>query len=150
MYYNNATNLDNGLRPSAISLVGYGCKIRKASRCWPTVSNRTILATKQELFFTKLAPVQNITDTEGLDFLLILLPFNTTIYFFVKNFFPNVKISVNTIFECCYLFLRWKISHPLSTYTTGGMEEGSSKLCTGAYKGREVSHLMCTHAFTRT
>ena len=138
------------LRPSAISLVGYGCKIRNVSRCWLTLSNRTILATKQELFFTKLAPVQSITDTEGLDFLLILLPFNTTIYFFVKNFFPNVKISVNTIFECCYLFFRWKISHPLSTYATGGMEEGSSKLCTGAYKGREVSHLMCTHALTRT
>ena len=39
-----------------------------------TVSNETILATKQEFFFTKVAPVQSITDFVLLDFWLILLP----------------------------------------------------------------------------
>ena len=43
-------------------LDGYGSKIRKLSRCRSTVSNETILATKQQFFFTKVAPVQNIAD----------------------------------------------------------------------------------------
>ena len=61
----------------------------------------------------------------------------TTIYFFAKNFFlSNVYISVNTIFECSYLFFDWVIGHPLSTYATGGIERGPSKMCTGAYWGR--------------
>ena len=49
-----------------------------------------ILVTKQEFFFTKVAPVQSIADIVLLDFWLILLPFissYTTIYFFVKNIF---------------------------------------------------------------
>ena len=40
----------------------------------PTVSNETILATKQEFFFTKVALVQGITDIVILGFLLKLLP----------------------------------------------------------------------------
>ena len=38
------------------------------------VSNETFLATKQELFFAKVAPVQSITDIVLLVFSLILLP----------------------------------------------------------------------------
>ena len=56
-----------------------------------------------------------------------------------KFFFLNVYISVNTIFECCYLFFGWKIGHPLSTCATGGMEGRYSKVCTGAYRGRGVA-----------
>ena len=57
-----------------------------------TLSNETILATKQEFFFTKVAPVQSITDIVLLGFSLILLPgmfilYYTIIYFFVNNFF---------------------------------------------------------------
>ena len=48
-YYNNAIH-------GRISLDGYGSKIQKVSRCRPTVSNETILATKQEFFLTKVAP----------------------------------------------------------------------------------------------
>ena len=46
-----------------------------------TVSNETILATKQEFFFTKVAPVNNITDIALLGFSLKLLPgmFHTTL-----------------------------------------------------------------------
>ena len=61
------------------------------------------------------------------------LPY-TNIYFFIIIFFPNVYISVNTIFEC-YLFFGWEISHPLSTYASGGIEEGSCKMCTRGERG---------------
>ena len=37
----------------------YSCKIRKVCRCKPAVSNETILATRQEFFFTKIAIVQS-------------------------------------------------------------------------------------------
>ena len=111
--------------------------------------NETILATKQEFFFTNVALVKSITDIVLLGFWLILLPWMfissyTTIYFFVKNFFSNVYISVNTIFECSYLSFGWEIGHPLSMYVTRGMKW--SKMCTGAYRGRGVSRLMCTYA----
>ena len=109
-----------------ISLEGYGSKIRKVTRCRSTESNETILATKQDIFFTKVAPVQSITDIVILSFWLILLSWMfissyTTICFFVKNFFLNVYISVKTIFECSYMFFGWEIGHPLSTYATRGM-----------------------------
>ena len=49
----------------------------------------------------------------------------TTIYFFVKKFiFSNVYISVNTTFECLYMFFGWGRGHQLSTYATGGGREG--------------------------
>ena len=67
------------------------------------------------------------------EFWLMLLPFissNTTIYFFVKKFFSNVYTSVNTIFECCYLFVGWEIS------------------CVQWERG--VSRLICTYALTCT
>ena len=38
------------------------------------VSNETILATKNEFFFTKVVPEQNVTDIALLGFSLILLP----------------------------------------------------------------------------
>ena len=47
---------------------------KHVSRCRPTVWNETILATKQEFFFTKVAPVQSITDIVLLGFWLILPP----------------------------------------------------------------------------
>ena len=109
------------LRSGAIPLDGYGFKIRKISRCRPTISNGTTLATKKEFFFTKVAPVQSITDIVLLGFLLILLSFispNTTIYFFVKNqfffwMFIFQWIRYSNVVIC---FFRWEIGHPLSTY----------------------------------
>ena len=112
-----------------ISLDGYGSKIRTESRHRPAVSNETILATKQEFFFTKIAPVQSITDFALLVCLINTAPldviFHPTlpIYSFVI-FFSNGYISVNTIFECSYLFFNSEIGHALSTYATGAMEEG--------------------------
>ena len=108
------------MRSSSISLDGYGSKIRKVSGCRPAGSNETILATRQEFFFIKVAPLQSTTDTVLLDFWLMLLSWMfissyTTIYIFVKNFifFANVYVSVKTIFECLYR------GHQLSTYATG-------------------------------
>ena len=54
-YYSNDINM-------RISFVGYGSRIWKVSRCRPKVSNETILATKQEFYLTKAAPVQSIAD----------------------------------------------------------------------------------------
>ena len=51
----------------------YDSKTRNVSRCRPTVPNEIILATKQEFFFTKVAPVQKITDILLLGFWLMLL-----------------------------------------------------------------------------
>ena len=111
-----------------ISFDENGFKIRKVSRCRPTVSNEPTLTTKQEFFFEKVAPVQSITDIVLLGFWLILLPgmfisSYTTICFLAKNFFSsNVYISVNTIFKCFYLSFSCEIGHPLSMYVTRGME----------------------------
>ena len=55
----------------------------------------TIVASKQEFFFNKVAPVQSIADIVPLNFWLILLPFIsscTTIYFFIKNIFFSQMI----------------------------------------------------------
>ena len=38
------------------------------SRYRPAVSNETVLAARQEFFFTKVVPVQSITDIVLLDF----------------------------------------------------------------------------------
>ena len=45
-----------------MSLDGYSSKIRKVSRCIPTVSNQIILGIELEFLFTKAAPIQSITD----------------------------------------------------------------------------------------
>ena len=39
-----------------------GPKILTVSRCRPALSTETVLATRQELFFTKVASVQSITN----------------------------------------------------------------------------------------
>ena len=124
---------------------GYSSKIRKVSGCRPTVSNETILATEQEFFFTKEAPVQIITDIALLGFWFILLPYMfissyTTICFFVNKIFSSVYISVNTIFQRSYLFLDWEISHALSACATGRMEGENHPKC--VQEGEEY-HASC-------
>ena len=59
----------------------------------------------------------------------------TTIHFFVKNFFSNDYISVNTIFECSYFFF-WLINRPsIKCVRNWGNGGRSSKMCTSAYRG---------------
>ena len=71
-----------------------------------------------------------------------------TIYFFVKNIiFPNVFISVITIFECLYMFLLRK-GPQLSTYATaGGMGEGHPK-CVQLRTGTEGCYRHGTYALS--
>ena len=79
------------------SLDGYVPKTPKVSKYRPTVPNKTILTTKQEFFFTKVAPVQSITDIALLSFWLILLLLN--IYFILHY---NVFFRKLFFFECSY------------------------------------------------
>ena len=64
----------------------------------------------QEFFFTKIAPVESITDVVILDFLLMLLSgmfissYTTNLLFRKEIVFLNVYISMNTVFECLYMF----------------------------------------------
>ena len=125
------------------------------SRGRPTVSNETIQATKQEFFCTKVAPIQSITDIVLLGFWLILFSWMfisscTTIYFFVNIFFSNVYISVNTIFECSYLFYVWELGHPLSTWATGGMEGVIQNLyrCVQGKRGITPHVYVCTYTIS--
>ena len=127
---------------------GYGSKIRKVSRFRSTVSNETILATRNQVFFYKSSSLRSITDMILLGFWLILHPGMfispyTTIYFFEKKiFFSNVYISVNTIFEYSYLYFCWEIDHPVSMYVTKGMERGHPN-CVQVRTGGEGYHASC-------
>ena len=125
-YYNNAINV-------RISLDGHASKIRKASRCRPTVSNETILATKQEFFFTKVAPLQSMTDIVLLGFWLILLPWMfissyTTIYFFIKNFF--FKYLCFSQYDIrMFLFVFWLRNRPSLKYVRNWGNGGAHPNC---------------------
>ena len=63
--------------------------------------------------------------------------------FFRKDFFSDVYISVNTIFECSYLFFGWEIDHPLSTCATEGIEGVLQKCVLVHTGGGERSHASC-------
>ena len=145
-YYNNIINV-------RISLDGYGSKIRKISRSRPTVSNETILATKQEFFFTEVALVQSITDIVLVSLLINTAPQNVYFIlhyhlFFVKIFFfEYLYLSEYDI--RMFLFVSWLRNRPSIKYVRNqGNVGGSSKMCTGAYSGNGVSRLMCTYALT--
>ena len=89
-----------------------------------SIINETILETRQEFFFTKVALAQSTTDIVLLDCWLILLFWlfissYITIYFFVNKFIcSNVYISLNAKFECLYMLFGWESDHQLGTYPT--------------------------------
>ena len=144
-YYNNTINV-------RISLEVYGSEITKVSRGRPTVSNETILATKQEFSSTKGAPVKSITDIVLVGFWLILLPgmfisSYTTIYLFVIFFFfSNAYISVNMILECSYLSFGWEIGYPVSTHLTRGVEV----VIQNVHRCVQVERGITSHVYIRT
>ena len=78
----------------------------------------------------------------------MFISFHTTIYFFVKDFFSNVYISVNTLLECSNLFFGQEIGHPLSNYATGGMEGEVIQNVYRCVQGERVSRLKCMYALT--
>ena len=49
-------------------------------------------------------------------------------------------VSVNTIYECCYLFLGWEIGHSVTSYTAGGIEGGHPKCLQVRTAGREMKN----------
>ena len=115
----------------------------KVSRCRPAVSNETILATRQEFFFTKVTPAQTIIDIISLVFWPMLLSWifsssYTTFYFFTKTFiFSNVYISVNTIFECLYM-LFWLRKGSLIKYVRNWQPVEVGWGCRGV-----IQHVQC-------
>ena len=72
----------------------------------------------------------------------------TIISFFVKNFFSSVYTSVNTKFECSYLYFGWEIGNPLSMYVTRGID-GIHPKCVKVRTGGEEYHTSCvrTHLY---
>ena len=82
----------------------------------------------------------------------------TTIYFFVKKFiFSNVYISVNSIFECLYMFLVEKEAINYKCIRNCWGDEGQSKMLTAAYSGSGITphgsyalisfHVFCSFFF---
>ena len=70
----------------------------------------------------------------------------TIIYFFVKNFFSNVYILVNTIFERSYLSFGWEIGHPLSMHVTRGIEG----VIQNVYRCVQVEKCIMCHVYVHT
>ena len=144
------------LRSSSIFLKIFGSKIWKVSRCRPAVSNETILAVRQELLFTKNTSRAKHNWHCIIGFLinaaLLNVFFNLLYhYFFVKKFiFLNVCISVNTIFECLYMFL-WLRKGPSITYVRNWQLVGnwrSSQMRAAAYRGESVTGHVYVHTYT--
>ena len=74
----------------------------------------------------------------------------TTIYIFVKKFIcSNVYISVNTVFECLYMFFLLR-KGPLIKYVRTGNWWGMGviKNVYSCVQGGTVSRLMCTYILT--
>ena len=82
-------------------------KMRRVIRCIPAMSNENILATRQEFFVPKAAPIQSITNLLVLDFWLMLLH----LFIFLNVFYFSEC-------ECLDLFFGWKWNHQLSTYVS--------------------------------
>ena len=72
-------------------------------------------------------------------------------FFFRKEYilFLHVYISVNTIFECCYLFFSSEKGHPLNACATEGMEGGHPKYAQ-VHTGADGYHASCVLAHLQT
>ena len=65
------------------------------------------------------------------------------LFFHKKFIFSNVYISVNTIFQCSYMFLGWERGHQLSRYAAVG---GMGRVIQNAYncvQGGGGCHVSC-------
>ena len=102
---------------------GYGSKIRKVSRYRSTVSV-TFLATKQEFSFTKVSPIQSVTEIVLLGFLINTTPLNV---YFILNY--------HLFFIKSYLFFVCEMGHTLNTCATGRMGGGHKKCVQGRTVG---------------
>ena len=84
------------MRSSSISLDEYGSKIQKVNRYRPAVLNETILITRQEILFIKVAPVKSITGI--IEFLI-----NTALLkvYFILHYHLFFRKEIY-FFECLY------------------------------------------------
>ena len=140
------------LRSSSISFDGYRSKIWKVSRRRPVASNETILAIKQVFFFTKVAPIQSITDIVLLDFWLMVVS-----WMFISSYTTIYISQRNLFFECLYfseydirmsLYVIWLRKVPSIKYLCNWWG-GLGRVIQNAYfwvQEEGVSHLMCTYA----
>ena len=132
----------------------YGSKIQKVSRCRPAVSNETIPVTRQGFLFTKVAPVESITDIVLLDFWLMLLS-----WMFISSYTTILSALLNVYFILHYHFIFfsgydirmslydfWLINGPSIKYVHN-WREVSSKMWTVAYRGRRCHVRTCTVSF---
>ena len=124
-----------------ISLDRYHFKIKsmqKVNRCKPRVSNETELS---KSFLYKFSPCTKHNWLCIIGFLINTAPLNVIfilrchLFFCKKFFFESLYFSEYDIWMFLFVFVL-RIGHPLSKYATGGMERGSSKMCTGACRGR--------------
>ena len=78
----------------------------------------------------------------------MFISYYAIIYFFVKIFFLNVYISVNTIFKRSYMSFGWEIGHPLIMYVTRGMEEVIQNVYRLAQGERSITLHVCVLTYT--
>ena len=109
-------------------LDGNGSKIWKVSRYRPAVSNETIVATSHGAILYKSSSLTKhnwhhiIGPLINAALLNVYFILDYHLFFRKKFIFSNVYISVNTIFECLYMFFGWERSLHLSTQVTWGWE----------------------------
>ena len=135
------------LRSNSIFSDGYSSKMEKVSKYKPAVSNETILATRHEIFFTIVTPVQSTNDVVLLGFWLTLFSWifiasYTPIYFFVhKLIFLNVykysseydiRVSVDVF---------WLRKGPSLKYMRNCWGNEDHPNCVQLRTGGELSHL---------
>ena len=120
----------------------------------PAVSNETILVTKQEFFFTNVAPVQSLADIVLLHFWSMLFSWMfissySAIHFFVKkfHFFESLCLGECVIGMSVYGF--WLRKGPSIKYMHHWWwGEGVIQNAYNCVQGEGVSQLMCTYAST--
>ena len=83
---------------------------------------KLFLATKQEFFFIKVAPVQKHNCIIGfmINTALLNVYYILRYHLFLRKeiYFFECYISLNTIFECLYMTFDWESGHQSSTFAT--------------------------------
>ena len=103
--------------------------------------------TKEELFFTKVAPAQSITEIALLGFWLIMLPgmfisSYTVTYFFVNNFFSECLYFGEYVIRM-FLLVFWLRNKPSIKYVRNWRNRRGHQKCVQVRTGGEGYHASC-------
>ena len=103
--------------------------------------------TKEELFFTKVAPAQSITEIVLLGFWLIMLPgmfisSYTITYFFVNNFFSECLYFSEYVIRM-FLLVFWLRNKQAIKYVRNWRNGGGHQKCVQVRTGGEGYHASC-------